>query len=145
MFAQDFIDELNKVNTFIENSYDQLLSVYGLSYARWQVIRAVVENGEKARPSLIASRLGLTKSTISSLVNALELDGIVGRRPCVKDGRQICVYLTTSGLKLAHEIIPIIDRHTADLFKLVSTKDIQSIMKAFYVLRQHAREEGVAE
>ena len=133
MRAQDFFEELGIANHCLEKSYDRFLGEYGLSHARWLVIDAVIANGDKARPTIIASKLGLTKATVSSLVKSLEMQGLVGRRPCVKDGRQICVFISSKGKSLAEEIRPSLEKYTHELFDNVA-KD--KLVVAYQVFKQ---------
>lgn len=131
MKPNEFFENLSKANHYLEQSCDHFLAQYGLSHARWQIIEAIVENGEKARPSIIASRLGLTKATITSLIKALEKKGHVGRRPCVKDGRQICVFVTPEGKDLADTIRPALANHTKNLFKKISNDQMIVAVQIF--------------
>ena len=131
MKPNEFFENLSKANHYLEQYCDHVLVQYGLSHARWQIIEAIIENGEKARPSIIASRLGLTKATITSLIKALEKEGCVGRRPCVKDGRQICVFVTPKGKNLADRISPALAKHTKKLFEKISNDQMIIAVQIF--------------
>jgi DNA-binding MarR family transcriptional regulator len=49
------------------------------------------------RPAELAERLGVTRATVSGLLDALEADGLVVRRPDPRDGRGVRVALSAAG------------------------------------------------
>lgn len=135
MQADVFFQAFTKAHSYITKSIDGMLSAYGLSYARWQMMQKILENGEKARPSYIARELGLTKATITCVVDGLEKAGLAGRRPCDKDGRQTCIFLTDKGSILARKVEPLVQQHMQALFQSVQQPDMDSAYQLFDILQ----------
>ncbi|GAA3115336.1 MarR family winged helix-turn-helix transcriptional regulator [Streptosporangium carneum] len=72
-------------------------SRFGLSTGRYRLLTDLEDSdGEKA-PSQLAKSLGVSRATITGLVNGLEREGLVARRASVEDGRGAVVVLTARG------------------------------------------------
>ena len=67
-----------------------------VSYIRMRLLHALQRNGDQTMTSL-ANALGVTQRRVTALVDALEKDGFVERRPHPTDGRSTFVSLTKAG------------------------------------------------
>ena len=67
-----------------------------LSYIRLRLLHALQCHGEQTM-SQLATRLGITQRRITALVDALESDGLVARKPHPNDGRSVIVSLSAFG------------------------------------------------
>ena len=66
-------------------------------------------------PSDLARRCGVTRATMTGLLNGLERDGLVTRAPDHHDRRMATVRLTEQGTKYLDNILPDYYRRTAAL------------------------------
>lgn len=57
-------------------------------------------------PAELADAAGVTRATMTGLVDTLERDGFVTREPDPDDRRMMSVRLTTKGERFLHEILP---------------------------------------
>nr|WP_273038642.1 MarR family transcriptional regulator [Iningainema tapete] len=57
-------------------------------------------------PSECAERAGVTRATITGLLDGLERDGLVRRQPYPADRRMLCVHLTDKGRDLLCGMLP---------------------------------------
>lgn len=57
-------------------------------------------------PAELAEMSGVTRATMTGLIDTLERDGLVRREPDPTDRRMMAVDLTTKGVALMHEILP---------------------------------------
>lgn len=57
-------------------------------------------------PAELADRTGVTRATITGLVDTLERDGLVKREPDAADRRMMAVSLTAKGEELSHSLLP---------------------------------------
>lgn len=57
-------------------------------------------------PAELAERTGVTRATITGLVDTLERDGLVKRDPDATDRRMMAVSLTAKGEEVLHQILP---------------------------------------
>jgi len=77
---------------------------HGIGLSELEVLgRLAAADDRRMRVSGLAEATGLSVSRISRLVGALELRGLVERRPCPGDGRAINAQLTRKGLRLARD------------------------------------------
>ena len=64
----------------------------------------------RVRVTVLASYLGLEKSTMSGLVDRAEKRGLLGRAPSAGDGRAVDVFLTAAGAELAERLYAHVER-----------------------------------
>ncbi|GED69227.1 putative HTH-type transcriptional regulator YetL [Brevibacillus reuszeri] len=81
-------------------------SRFGLSTGRYRLLADLEDNDGEALPSQLADHLGVTRATVTGLIDTLERDGLVTRRASSKDGRQKSVVLTEAGAKKLREMAP---------------------------------------
>jgi DNA-binding MarR family transcriptional regulator len=73
------------------------LSAVGLSLAKLLALQALSEAGESMPLGQLAERLSCVKSNITQLVDRLEADGFVARKPDPHDRRTRLAVLTKTG------------------------------------------------
>lgn len=95
-----------------------MLREHGLTLARWQVLSILVaEDG--SRITTLAELAGSTQPVTSRVVDQMERDGLVERRPDPHDLRATGVWLTADGRRTFLSMVPdashVLDEVTADL------------------------------
>src|SRR5438552_10407986 len=75
------------------------LGAVGLSLAKLLALRALSDAGESLPLGQLAERLACVKSNITQLVDRLEADGYVARKPDPRDRRTRLAALTMAGRK----------------------------------------------
>lgn len=79
------------------------LSAVGLSLAKLLALKALSDAGESLPLGQLAERLSCVKSNITQLVDRLETDGFVARKPDPHDRRTRLAALTVAGRKACKE------------------------------------------
>lgn len=79
------------------------LSAVGLSLPKLLALKALAEAGESLPLGQLAERLSCVKSNITQLVDRLEADGFVERKPDPDDRRSRLAVLTAAGRKACRE------------------------------------------
>lgn len=97
-------------------------SRFGLSTGRYRLLADLEDNEGEALPSQLAEHLGVTRATVTGLIDTLERDGLVSRRPSSKDGRQKSVILTEQGAKKLRDMAP---EHFARLEAMIGLLSIE--------------------
>lgn len=93
---------------------DAVLKPLGLSYARLELLRLLSFSRDGALPMASASaRLQVHPTSVTSVVDRLEKDGLVRREAHPTDGRATLVVLTYAGRKLVEEATTVLN---ADVF-----------------------------
>jgi DNA-binding MarR family transcriptional regulator len=75
------------------------LSPVGLSVPRLAALQRLVDAGGSLPLGQLADRLACVKSNVTQLVDRLEADGLVARRPDARDRRATLAALTPAGRK----------------------------------------------
>ncbi|MER7760643.1 MarR family transcriptional regulator [Streptomyces sp. NPDC097619] len=76
----------------------------GLSTGRYRLLVDLEDaDGEKS-PSALARSLGVSRATVTGLVDGLEREGLVARRASVEDRRASVIVLTARGARRLHNM-----------------------------------------
>ncbi|MER7766654.1 MarR family transcriptional regulator [Kitasatospora sp. NPDC096140] len=79
---------------------------FGLSTGRYRLLADLEDHGGEKSPSRLAASLGVSRATVTGLVDGLEREGLVARRPSTEDGRGNVVILTARGADRLREVAP---------------------------------------
>jgi len=80
---------------------------YGLSRGKFTLLMQLYLAGEQGlTPSECAERAGVTRATITGLLDGLERDGLVRRFPDLADRRMLRLQLTDQGRDLLSQMLP---------------------------------------
>ncbi|MFD0273118.1 MarR family winged helix-turn-helix transcriptional regulator [Kitasatospora sp. NPDC127111] len=97
-------------------------SRFGLSTGRYRLLADLEDHGGEKSPSQLAASLGVSRATVTGLVDGLEREGLVARRPSTEDGRGNVVILTPTGAERLRELAP---DHFARMEAMVSGLSIE--------------------
>jgi len=97
--------ELLAVADAIDRDCARRLEPHGLSEARFVVLVMLERAPDGLAPSALADQAGVTRGTVTGLLDGLERDGLVRRAPDAADGRALLVHLTERGRTLARELL----------------------------------------
>lgn len=89
----------------IYNEMSSKLSRFGLSQGKFKILLILFRHGQPMKPSELAKHAGVTRSTMTGLIDGLERDGFI-RRGVHEDRRVTTIHLTEDGKQLIHRIIP---------------------------------------
>lgn len=89
---------------------------YGLSTGRYRLLADLEDHDGEKSPSRLAADLGVSRATVTGLVDGLEQEGLVARRPSAEDGRGAVVVLTARGAQRLRDMAP---EHFARLEEMV--------------------------
>ncbi|WP_197435116.1 MarR family winged helix-turn-helix transcriptional regulator [Nitratireductor arenosus] len=81
------------------------LAAFGITPQQFSLL-AIVERNPGSRQSLLARARGLDKSTLVPMIDRLERDGMVERRPLATDRRIRTIWITERGKDILAEAIP---------------------------------------
>lgn len=98
---------LLRTATDLSNALDVCLQQHGLLQGRWWVLILLMrENDHIAAPSALAEKTGVTRATMTGLIDSLESDGLVERLQDIHDRRRRTVKLTAAGQAKLDEVMP---------------------------------------
>lgn len=101
--------QLLALSSAIDRDCATRLAPHGLSEGRFVVLFLLHGAGGTLPPHELAERAGVTRATISGLLDGLQRDGLLQRHSDGEDGRRLQIVLTARGRRLADELF---DQHT---------------------------------
>lgn len=105
----------------------------GLSQGRFTVLMLLCDKTcgqtHTLTPAQLAEKAGVTRATMTGLIDTLERDGMVTRRPDLDDRRQLSVELTTKGLNFLNQILPEHFRRISVLLSALSENERRTMVR----------------
>lgn len=100
--------EIKAVGEKIQQSIlDVLMQEYHLSEGKFCTMIVLHQQGRNgAAPSFLAEKVGVTRATISTMLQRLERENMVIMRPAEQDGRGKIAVLTEKGSSFMEKILP---------------------------------------
>jgi len=96
---------LTLAGTIVINRVEELLAQYGLVLKGFNVLAVVTGAGAPLTPTAIAARTFVGKTTVTSVLDALERRGLVDRQPHPTSRRSVLVAVTGRGRAACEEIL----------------------------------------
>jgi DNA-binding MarR family transcriptional regulator len=106
----------------IDLSCAQRLAPYQLSESRFVVLFLLQSESSGLAPHLLAERAGITRATLTGLLDGLERDGFILRNHSQTDRRSILITLTDKGSETAASLV---SDHTQWIASLMAPLDNQ--------------------
>ena len=110
---------------------------FGVLMALWGNCRNAGQEGPLS-PAELADRTGVTRATMTGLVDTLTRAGLVTRTPDQDDRRMLAVELTPRGEKLLHRILPEHFRRMAWLMSPLSEAERRAFVRLLTKLLHRA-------
>lgn len=105
----------------------------GLSQGRFTVLMLLYDKtcGQTnvLTPAQLAEKAGVTRATMTGLIDTLERDDMVTRRPDPADRRQLSVELTPRGVGFLNKILPEHFRRIAALMSVLSESERRTMVR----------------
>jgi DNA-binding MarR family transcriptional regulator len=123
------------------------LARHDITQGRFGVLMALWSNcaadggAAPLSPAEIAERTGVTRATITGLIDTLERAGLVTRTPHPEDRRMMCVALTSRGAALLSRIMPEHFRRMAWLMSPLSEGERKTFVRLLTKVLARAAEE----
>jgi DNA-binding MarR family transcriptional regulator len=127
--VQTFLNLLRVASDVIEN-LDACLARHDLLQGRWWVLILLMrEQNLTASPSVLAEKAGVTRATMTGLLDSLERTGLIERIPHDEDRRMLNVRLTEKGQQRLDEVMPDYYSRVALVMKELSENDRDLLME----------------
>ncbi len=115
----------------------RILGRYGLSLGRFLTLTVLNRDPEEeVSPSDLADRVGVTRATMTGLLDTLARDGWVERVQHNEDRRRVVVRLTSEGLEQLGRILPGYFREVSGIMADLSEEERETLIKVLGRVRE---------
>ena len=137
---------LRQVGDCVRNSLEKRLAVEGISHGRFMLLAILDRDPEKPLPaSELAEAAGVTKQTITSLLDGLEKDGYLGRQPHPQDRRSVMIQLLPKGSQLLEQVMPGMYRKQVEMLKDLTRQEQRDLTRLLKKVQLCADEQQKSE
>jgi DNA-binding MarR family transcriptional regulator len=122
--------QLGSLSRKITRCYRDKIAKFNLTHSQFFMLMAVIEF-EGALPSQLAEKIDTDRATITGLIDRLERDGWVERRPVLEDRRTLSIYLSPKAQKYRDTFLSIfneINGHFINKFSKKEWKQLQLLL-----------------
>jgi len=129
-----------RVATDLSNGLDRYLNAHALLQGRWWVLVLLMrEDDGCSSPSKLAEKAGVSRATMTGLIDGLQRDKLVSRMVSPKDRRQSLVKLTSKGQAKLDEVMPEYYRRVRQLMTALTDEEGDMLMQVLMKLNQQAQ------
>ena len=114
------VTSLMRVHQVLTRQADQILAPIDLTFARYELLVRLYFSGESLPLSQLGRQLQIHQTSITSLVDKLEKQGLIERRPHPTDRRSTIAQMTPSGRVLTGKAIKLLN---SELFRDLGLAD----------------------
>lgn len=119
-FSNDYLPVLLALATHaIADDFYEVIAQHGLSVLEWRVL-ASLEHGEAVSIGALATVTLTKRPTVTRLLDRLEAQGHVVRRPDLTDRRVILVQATAQGVKAIKHLVALAREHESHVIESLS-------------------------
>lgn len=108
----------------IDRDCASLLSPYALSEGRFVLLFLLNAATEGLAPNALAEKAGVTRATVTGLLDGLERECLVQRQADTRDRRALRIRLTCKGKQVAGKVFDQHSRWIAGLFENLSASEL---------------------
>ena len=111
----------------IDRDCAALLAPHGLSEGRFVILFLLDAASEGLAPNALAEQAGVTRATVTGLLDGLEREALIERQADAHDRRALRIRLTRKGKQVAKQVFEQHGRWIAGLFGNLSTSEREQL------------------
>ncbi len=127
---------LRFVSNHVSHAFALKVENLGVTVAEWVVLRQLLA-AEPAAPSRLADLMGVTRGTVSKLVDRLIAKELVARENNASDRRAHVLRLTPAGRTIIPRLAKLADRNDAEFFGHLSAVERRALLKTLRAMAEH--------
>lgn len=117
---------LTRVASRTNQLWVRQLRDHGLTIGRWQVLN-VLNRFDGSRIGTIADLSGGEQPAVSRVIDQMERDGLVKRRPSLDDSRAVEVWITGQGRAVYDELMPAANAFVQRMLRALGNDEIEQL------------------
>jgi DNA-binding MarR family transcriptional regulator len=119
---------------------DNFLRRYDLLQGRWWVLILLMrEDSFISSPSMLAEQSGVSRATMTGLLDGLAREGLIQRIVDEKDKRQTQIKLTKKGQQKLDEVMPDYYQRLGQLMSVIDKEQGQALMDVLAKLKRNLK------
>jgi DNA-binding MarR family transcriptional regulator len=129
-----------RIGTELSESLDRFLATHALLQGRWWVLILLMrEDDLTTTPSELADKSGVSRATMSGLINGLLRDGLITRQNDDNDRRSYSVKLTAKGQAKLDQVMPDYYSRVKKMMEAIPLKQRENLMMQLMLLREQSK------
>jgi DNA-binding MarR family transcriptional regulator len=128
---------LLRVASDVLEGLESYYALHGTSQGRFTVLALLNRDPDQPLcPANLADRSGVTRATMTGLLQGLEAEGLIKRTASADDKRMSYVALTAKGRKYVDSVLPDLFRRLGNLMEGVGEKEGRTLVKSLEKVRE---------
>ena len=128
-----------RIGTELAESLDRFLATHGLLQGRWWVLILLMRGDDlTSTPSELAEKAGVSRATMSGLINGLLRDGLVDRQEDNNDRRSYSILLTAAGQDKLDEVMPDYYPRVKKMMNAIPEQQREDLVNQLMLLKEHS-------
>lgn len=117
---------------------DERLKDLGVTQARWTTMVYLQKGGEGLTQRELARLMAIENPTLVRLLDSLEQQGLIERRPCPNDRRARRLHLTPDGTEFMKVLTERAAKLREEMLEGISDEDIEGAVAVFHKIMENA-------
>ncbi len=117
---------------------DERLKDLGVTQARWTTMVYLQKGGEGLTQRELARLMAIENPTLVRLLDSLEQQGLIERRPCPNDRRARRLHLTPDGTKFMNVLTERAAKLREEMLEGISDEEIEGALAVFHKILENA-------
>ncbi len=129
-----------RIGTDLSEALDGFLARHGLLQGRWWVLILLMrEDDLTSTPSQLAEKSGVSRATMTRLIDGLARDGLVKRLGDRSDRRKYSIRLTAAGQARLDEVMPEYYPRVKRMMKVLSAAQREQLLQNLLLLKERSK------
>jgi MarR family transcriptional regulator for hemolysin len=120
---------------------DERLKDLGVTQARWSTMVYLEKGGEGLTQRELASLMAIENPTLVRLLDSLEQQGLIERRPCPNDRRARRLHLTNAGRAFMDDLSGRAEVLREEMLEGISDDEIECTVRVFHKILENAEKQ----
>ena len=120
---------------------DERLKDLGVTQVRWSTMVYLEKGGEGLTQRELASLMAIENPTLVRLLDSLEQQNLIERRPCPNDRRARRLHLTNAGRAFMDDLSERAEVLREEMLEGISDKEIECTVKVFHKILENAEKQ----
>jgi DNA-binding MarR family transcriptional regulator len=130
-----------RIGSDLSDVLDGFLEKHGLLQGRWWILILLMrEDNLTSTPSTLATKAGVSRATVTGLIDGLERDGLVVRLPDKIDRRKYSIKLTDAGQQKLDDVMPDYYKRVRNLMAVIPAIERDVLMSQLLKLKEKSIE-----